>query len=175
VQPGYTEFAYASADGKGRRLGVKARFRGRDSAADTQVLDVVWKASDALTLDGGYRRNEEDKSGAPQDMDSYHVAVHCQFADGLRLDLSHSLESRPNGRTECTDMTLKGKLDADTTLDVGASVHLAAGKPHAPAYHMDLRHDVDDDHRFHLAVARETRAVQKHDNVTASLDLVTDF
>jgi hypothetical protein len=175
VQPSYTELGYASTDGKGQRLGVKARIRGRENAADTQILDVTWKVSDRLTLDGGYRRNEEDQAGAPQDMDSYRVAVHCRFADGLQLDVSHSLESRPDGRTECTDMTLKGKIDTETTLDVGAAFHLAVDKPRSPAYHVDIQHDVDDDHRFHLAVARETRAVQKCDNLTASLDLITDF
>jgi hypothetical protein len=175
VLPGYTDVAFSTQKGKGDALTLNARLRQREDGANTQTLDVSWEAGSRLTLEGEYARNPEDKHGHPQDLDSRRIAVHYELTAALKLDFSHSLASGPDGTTRCDDMTLKGRLDEYTTMDIGIAFHAVPSLPSAPAYHVNVEHTVDDDHRFQLAVERQTRSVQKKDDLTASLQLVSDF
>lgn len=175
VLPGYADLTFTTAAKKDSALSLTANVRNREGAPDTQTVDLTWKASDRLTVRAGYGRNPEDKDGRLQDLDGRRIAMAYDVTDRLRLDVARSVESGPAGRTECTDLGLKGRLDDVTTVDVGVSVHAVAARPVTPAYHVNVERTVDDDHRFQLAVERKALPVQKKNDLTASMQLVSTF
>lgn len=175
VLPGYTDVSFTSVKSKDAALSFDAHLRQRQGALDSQTMDLAWKASDRLTVKGSYALNPEDKDGRPQNLTSHRLAMEYAVSDGLRFDVSHSIQEGPGGVTECSDLSLKGKLDDQTTVDLGVAMHSVPGVSRAPAYHVDVEHTVDDDNRFHLAVERKTLAVQRKDDLTASLQLVSSF
>jgi hypothetical protein len=174
VLPGYTDLSLTGKR-KSSALQWTARLRDRENADATQTLDLTWKASDRLTVEGAYQRNPEDKNGQPRDLDIQRLTIRCRVARGLQMDIAHRIERGAGSVSRFTDCSLKGKIGEVMTLDVGFALYTSAGGSDAPAYHADVKYDLDADHRIHFAIERETQAVQKRDNLTASMQLVSSF
>lgn len=175
VVPDQTELAYVGTPLRDPGLKLDARIKRTDGAPTTETVKASWKIKEGLSLEGSYARNPENDKGVVESVVRQSVGVAVDVKPGLRLGVDYAQEARRGFESRRADLTLKGRLNHLTDVELGVTSRVATGLPHTPAFRLAVHHTVDDDHRFLLEVDQKTVAVHGQDDLTARVELVTDF